>query len=199
MVTNDHPGQKKIQAWIPLELWDKISLQYPNQTNAVTEGFKLLLGDIPENPKISQDIPELRATIEGLKLLLQEKDERISDLKRETETLSTFAHYFKSLEYRRLEASTEKQEMRTQGREEEPTSSPGEAHIVQGERGIVITKEPEEKPARKPGKAHTEREEGVLIKKLCKNCNQPFETSNPRKETCSAKCRSAYSRRKTVN
>jgi hypothetical protein len=58
------------------------------------------------------------------------------------------------------------------------------------------TQENRRKPARKPGKAHTGKEEGALIKKLCKNCNQPFETSNPRKETCSDKCRSAFSRRK---
>lgn len=194
MVTNDHPGQKKIQAWIPLELWDKISLQYPNQTNAVTEGFKILLGDIPENPKISQDIPELRATIEGLKLLLQEKDERISDLKRETETLSTFVHYFKSLEYRRLEASTEEIKPVVKPHYEKPIVSPGEAHIVKDEREIV-TQEPDEKP----GKAHTGKGEKALIEKICKNCSQPFFTENPKKETCSSKCRSAYSRRKTVN
>jgi len=45
-------------------------------------------------------------------MLLQEKDERISDLKREAETLGIFAHYFKSLEYRRLEASSEEREIR---------------------------------------------------------------------------------------
>lgn len=60
----------------------------------------------------------------------------------------------------------------------------------------VLSQEPEEKPARKSGKAHTGKEEGALVKKLCKNCNQPFETSNPIKETCSDKCRSAFSRRK---
>jgi len=45
---------------------------------------------------------------------------------------------------------------------------------------------------------HTGREEEALIKKLYKNCNQPFETSNSRRETCSDKCRSAFSRRKKV-
>ncbi|MDR7666596.1 hypothetical protein RG963_12555 [Methanosarcina sp. Z-7115] len=54
----------------------------------------------------------------------------------------------------------------------------------------------EEEPISSPGDAHAGKEEGALIKKLCKNCNQPFETSNPRKETCSDKCRSAYSRRR---
>lgn len=38
----------------------------------------------------------------------------------------------------------------------------------------------EEEPAKKPSKAHTGKEEGTLITKTYKNCNQPFETSNPR-------------------
>ncbi|MDD2340504.1 MAG: hypothetical protein PHG79_09710 [Methanosarcina sp.] len=42
-----------------------------------------------------------------MRLLLQEKDQRIEDLRRDKETLSIFAHYFKSLEYRRLEESSE--------------------------------------------------------------------------------------------
>lgn len=52
---------------------------------------------------------------------------------------------------------------------------------------------------RTPGhqdKAITGAEEETLIKKLCKNYNQPFETSNPKRETCSGECRSAFSRRK---
>lgn len=61
--------------------------------------------------RISQDIPRLEATIEGLQMLLQEKDERINELKREAETLGVFAHYFKSLEYKRLEANTEEREI----------------------------------------------------------------------------------------
>lgn len=44
-------------------------------------------------------------------MLLQEKDERINELKREAETLGVFAHYFKSLEYKRLETNTEEREI----------------------------------------------------------------------------------------
>ena len=37
--------------------------------------------------------------------------------------------------------------------------------------------------------------ENDLIEKICKNCNQVFYTGNIKKETCSSKCRSAYSRK----
>ena len=40
-----------------------------------------------------------------------------------------------------------------------------------------------------------QKEEKDLIEKICKNCLQPFFTENPKKETCSSKCRSAYSRK----
>lgn len=169
MANTDHEGYKKIQCWIPLEMWDKISLQYPNQTNAVTEAFKLLLKYIPNNPNKSLDIPRLTATIEGLQLLLQEKDERIQDLKKENDRLDFYAQFFKSFEYRQLEAKAKevKQEVKTQ----------------------------DEKTARNPTRTHTENKEKALIRNTCKNCGEEFETYNPKKETCSNKCRSAYSRR----
>lgn len=79
MATNDHPGQKKIQCWIPLELWDKIeALDYPNQTSAVTEAFKALLDKSQNNPNPSQEIP-------GLMTRLEEKDRHIETLKGELE------------------------------------------------------------------------------------------------------------------
>lgn len=171
MANDDHAGYKKIQCWIKQDLWDKIeALNYPNQTSAVTEAFNALLDKSQNIPTESQYIPRLEATIEGLQLLLQEKDERISDLKRETETLSTFAHYFKSLEYRRLEQGSEE----TKANVREPVKSPVNA------------------PRRTPA-GSSEKE---VIKKICKNCGEEFETYNPKKETCSDKCRTAFNRRK---
>lgn len=171
MVTNDHPGQKKIQCWIPQELWDKIeALNIPNQTSAVTEAFRALLDKSQNIPNESQDIPRLEATIQGLQLLLQEKDERISDLKRETETLSTFAHYFKSLEYRRIEASTEEKEIVSQAREEKPAREPRRAQAVKGEKEI--------------------------IRRNCRNCGAEFEAVNPKQVYCKNSCKTAFNRRK---
>lgn len=197
MANIDHAGYKKIQCWIPETIWDKIeSLGYPNQTSAVTEAFDLLLTKSQNIPNESQNIPELRATIEGLQLLLQEKDERINDLHRETETLSAFAHYFKSIEYRRLEASTEERMIVSQESDEKSARETGRAHTQQEEIG---TQEPERKQASRKTRASTGKGEKALIEKTCKNCNQTFLTDNPKKETCSSKCRSSYSRRKTVN
>jgi hypothetical protein len=172
MTTTDHKGYHKIQCWILQEIWDKIaSLNFPNQTSAVTEAFNALLEKSQNIPNESQDIPRLEATIEELQLLLQEKDERISDLKRETETLNSFAHYFKSLEYRRLEQSTEEVMPNVKEPVTKPASSPGEARAV----------------------SHKKKE---LKKKSCKFCGKEFETTNPKKETCSDKCRAAFFRRR---
>jgi len=200
MVIEDRRNKKKIQCWIDQDVWDKLeSLGYTSPTIAVTKAFEKLLEDpeqIPNEshsiPNRSHEIPELQTRIEGLQLLIEEKDKRIEDLRQDKENLSLFAHYFKSLQYKQLEASTEPIETFTQEPDELPIVSPGEAHIVQEEREIV-TQEPESKPAIKPTRTHTGDEP---IKKACKNCGEIFETFNPKKETCSSKCRTAFNRRK---
>jgi hypothetical protein len=69
------------------------------------------------------------------------------------------------------------------------------------------TPKEESKPAQKEDIKPKSRTEGqkndiktaqqkTQIEKICKNCSQPFYTENPRKETCSDKCRAAYSRKK---
>jgi hypothetical protein len=89
MANTDHEGYKKIQCWIPLDIWDKIeALSYPNQTNAVTDAFKALLDKSQNNPISSHDVPPLAAQVEGLQLLLQEKDERIQDLSKQVDSMS---------------------------------------------------------------------------------------------------------------
>ena len=168
MTTTGHEGYVKLQAWVKQELWEELNSQgITSPTSAVTQGLQLLLDTTANTTNNYQDTTALEATIQGLQLLLQEKDERISDLRRETETLSTFAHYFKSLEYRRLEASTEE---------------------IKAE-----VKEPVKSAASRPREARTGKH---IIEKICKNCGETFETSNPKKETCSAKCRTAFNRRK---
>ena len=58
------------------------------------------------------ELAEIRAHFEGLQKLLDEKDKRIGDLTREIEglketnnTLNVFAHYFKSVDFKQIEAS----------------------------------------------------------------------------------------------
>ncbi|MDQ1275330.1 MAG: hypothetical protein QG610_903, partial [Euryarchaeota archaeon] len=108
MTTEERKGKKKIQTWIDAGMWDKLeAMGFKSQTAAVTKAFENLIGDPSQIPDGSFCIPELCAQIEGLQLLLQEKDERIADLKKENDRLDFYAQYFKSIEHRRLEASTE--------------------------------------------------------------------------------------------
>lgn len=162
MSGTDHAGYKKVQVWIPESLWDSVeSLNFPNATSAVTEAFNVLLEKSQKDPEESQEIPRLTAIIEGLQLLLQEKDQRIEDLRKDKETLSIFAHYFKSLEYKRIETTTPE-------RQESTREAPRETRSTQ------------------------EKREKALIRKKCKHCGEEFETDNPRRETCSNKCRQAF-------
>jgi hypothetical protein len=69
-----------------------------------------LQGVIQEAPDQAELI-ELRAHFEGLQRLLEErerlleeKNNRINDLTREVETLNGFAHYFKNVEVKQIEA-----------------------------------------------------------------------------------------------
>lgn len=57
------------------------------------------------------ELAEVRAHFEGLQKLLDEKDKRVGDLTREIEglketnnTLNVFAHYFKSVDFKKIEA-----------------------------------------------------------------------------------------------
>lgn len=85
----DRNNQKKIQCWIPIELWDKIeSLGYSSITVAVTDAFTKIV----ENPKVStpesQEIPLLKARLdeidrhnETLKHELEKAERDKADLK----------------------------------------------------------------------------------------------------------------------
>jgi len=106
------------------------------------------------------EFAQLQARYEGLQEIIRQKDEMIYILKQTNETLNTFAHYFKSLEVKQIEAQDSKPAAKT-----------------------------ENKPAAR------KEESGQQIEKICKNCNEPFFTGNIKKETCSSKCRSAYSRK----
>ena len=111
---------------------------------------------------------QLQARFEGLQEIIRQKDEMIYILKQTNETLNTFAHYFKSIEVKQLPGSTEE---RPTPIKKKPASKKS------------LDSEPENKP-------EVKQEE-----KICKNCLQAFLTANPKKETCSDKCRSAYSRK----
>jgi hypothetical protein len=50
------------------------------------------------------ELAEIRAHFGGLQKLLEEKDKSIERLEREVETLNVFAHYFKNVDVKKLEA-----------------------------------------------------------------------------------------------
>jgi Arc/MetJ-type ribon-helix-helix transcriptional regulator len=52
----------------------------------------------------SVEFAEARANLTGLQRLTEEKDKRIDDLTKEVETLNVFAHYFKNVEVKQIEA-----------------------------------------------------------------------------------------------
>lgn len=199
----DHKGMKKIQAWVKSETWDSlVSLGYTSPTTAVTEAFDILLreslkdpNESPEDPPESQSIPELRATIEGLHLLLEEKNQRIEDLRKDKETLSIFAHYFKSLEYKRIEGQGYSRDISGihEGDRNTEHQESQRSRIKKADR--EEHQEAGEKPVKIQDEARTGTAEKPLIEKVCKNCGEPFLTENPRKETCSDRCRSQYSRK----
>lgn len=58
---------------------------------------------IQELPDPSE-LAELRGQHTVIQRLLEEKDKRIEDLTREIETLNLFAHYFKNIEVKQIEA-----------------------------------------------------------------------------------------------
>jgi predicted nucleic acid-binding Zn-ribbon protein len=109
-----------------------MSKGYTTITEAIIKGFERLIAD-PEKPKesssslndglltsLQNQIKSIEdklsqapnpAELEGLQRLLEEKDERIKNLNREVEglqkeveRLDMFAHYFKSVEVKQIEA-----------------------------------------------------------------------------------------------
>ena len=56
------------------------------------------------------ELAEIKTRLEGLQVLTEEKDKRIEDLTREVETLNVFAHYFKNVDVKKLEAPAESQD-----------------------------------------------------------------------------------------
>ena len=68
MMEEERRNQKKVQAWIPILLWEKvIALGYKNTTYAVTKGLEKLLMDTNRDPNRSNEIYESRARIDELK------------------------------------------------------------------------------------------------------------------------------------
>ena len=77
--------------------------EYKTQVLILNTEIERLKNVIMEAPD-PLELTELRSKHEIMQMLLQEKDSRIQDLTREVERLDMFAHYFKNVEVKQIEA-----------------------------------------------------------------------------------------------
>ena len=77
--------------------------QLETEKNYLKKEIERLTNIIDESPD-PVELAEMKGNFKGMQRLLEEKDKRIEDLKREVETLNVFAHYFKAVEPRQIES-----------------------------------------------------------------------------------------------
>src|SRR5208283_3816302 len=80
-----------------------ICLTCPTERKYLKKEIERLTNIIDEAPD-PVELAEMKGNFTGMQKLLEEKDKRIEDLTREVETLNVFAHYFKAVEPRQIEA-----------------------------------------------------------------------------------------------
>ena len=223
--------KKKISAWIPAALYDKLeTLGYNSPTIAITKALEMLVrAESGDNPETIGDIPETdletaRRQLETIRTQMQaEIDSLQNDIERLTLALQEAPNPIELVKlqgkYEGLQMLLEEKEKRIESLEndlkkadldKEDLKQMHNNYFLQvqtliNQKAIGSPKEskqavredkqaPKEKPQQKTDKP-TEKAEKTLIEKTCKNCNETFFTENPRKETCSDKCRRAYSRK----
>lgn len=117
----------QITVKLPADLHSSLSAaikdgKYQNMTVAILTALEKELQepvrmshDLPNNDneihrltlELQKNVTELevnQATLDGIKRLTEEKDKRIEDLTKEVEMLNVFAHYFKTVEPKQIEA-----------------------------------------------------------------------------------------------
>jgi predicted RNase H-like nuclease (RuvC/YqgF family) len=77
--------------------------EYKENIRALNTEIARLRESLANSPDLVE-LVEVRAHFSGLQKLLEEKDKRIEDLTREVGTLNGFAHYFKNVEVKQIEA-----------------------------------------------------------------------------------------------
>lgn len=91
---------------------ERIQEGYNQDITGYKENIKSLNSEIERLQAVIMEAPdplelaEMKGNYAGLQRLLDEKDKRIEDLTREVTTLNGFAHYFKSVEAKQIEAPT---------------------------------------------------------------------------------------------
>lgn len=175
--------KKKIQAWVPVSIYNQIeSFGFKSQNEAVNFAFVKLLEIQDMNQDESKVNQNDSILINQLQARLDEKDNWIKELQDHNETLK------KELD----KASHDKDDLKNMHNNyflQVQTLINQKAIGTSPIYNTPINEEVKTKPVTR--KAESKQQ----IEKICKNCNQPFLTENPKKETCSSKCRAAYSRR----
>lgn len=91
---------------------ERVQEGYNQDITGYKENIKSLNSEIERLQAVIMEAPdplelaEMKGNYAGLQRLLDEKDKRIEDLTREVTTLNGFAHYFKSVEAKQIEAPT---------------------------------------------------------------------------------------------
>ncbi|MDD3416527.1 MAG: hypothetical protein PHY47_21465 [Lachnospiraceae bacterium] len=181
--------KQKINVWIPGNLWKRIgSYGYESPTKATIAAFEALL--LQEEKGSNQK--ELGSSQEEIRKY-QEEIERYQEKVKALETRSdpvTFAQL--QARYEGLqEIIREKDEIINILKRTNETLN----NFTNYFKSMEVRQIPEYTAEKRNKNAARKEETGQQIEKICKNCNQPFYTGNIRQETCSSKCRSAYSRK----
>lgn len=171
--------KKKMQAWIPVSIFNQIeSFGFKSQNEAVNFAFIKLLESKGKNQNESKENQIESNLINQLQARLEERGNWIKELQGHNETLK------KELE----KASQDKEDLKNMH-----NNYFLQVQTLINQKAIGAPTE----PIKEKNKPAARREESnQQIEKICKNCGQSFYTGNVKKETCSQKCRSAYSRRK---
>jgi len=171
--------KKKMQAWIPVSIYNQIeSFGFKSQNEAVNFALIKLLENKGKNQNESKENQNESNLINQLQARLEEKEKWIKELQDHNETLK------KELE----RASQDKEDFKNMH-----NNYFLQVQTLINQKAIGAPTEPI-KEKNKP--AARGEESNQQIEKICKNCGQSFYTGNVKKETCSQKCRSAYSRKK---
>lgn len=222
MPAEDHKNMKKVQCWISQDTWDKIvSLGYASPTIAVTKAFEKLLEDPREDPHRiplvsredspeSPDIPVYQARIEGLEMVMQEKDRTIerleNDLKKadidKEDLKATYNNYFLQMQLlisqKAITATTGPQKESKPAEKEEKDQTEkickycGEPFYTNNVQKEYCCKEHKDAAYNEKRRKERKEKEKEMIKKSCRNCLTHFMTEEPDQAFCSPACESAF-------
>lgn len=185
-------SKTSISAKIPIKLHNKLLEavklnKFDDKTDCITQGLEIILSNTYQSTSFFESV-------------IQEKDKEIQRLTRDLQNISSKTNEIRD--------SPELYELRAQTRIIRELLEEKDRRIADLNREIedlrIFTyyfKSMEYKQIESPASVIPSNTEVIrgnlseLIKKTCKYCGELFETANPRKETCSDKCRSAYSRK----